>query len=79
MRFLPTVDMWNAATQDAVRSGQLRLLPGQWCQCGPGPKSRFVRVTEHGSIWLVHAEGPHGKLGIKRARFSEYCRAWKGV
>jgi len=73
MRFLPTVDLWNSATHTAVSSGQLKLIPGQWCQCGQGPKCRFVCVRKGGSIWVIHADGTGG---ITRKRFSQAVKSW---
>lgn len=79
LRFLPTIDLWanHGVMQDAIRSGQLQLLPGQWVQCGPGPKSRFVCVRPGGSLWVVHAEGGENPT-IKTQRFSEICALWQG-
>lgn len=78
LRFLPTIDLWanGGAMQDAIRSGQIQLIPGQWCQCGPGAKSRFVCVRPSGDLWLVHAEGHPTNPTIKTARFSECVKSW---
>jgi hypothetical protein len=80
LRFLPTIDLWanGGIMQDAIRTGQLQLLPGQWVQCGPGPKSRFVCVRPGGSLWVVHAEGHPENPTIKTQRFSEICALWTG-
>ena len=73
MRYLPCVDLWSIPIQAAVRSGQLRLQAGQWVQCGPGPKSRFVSLRQSGSIWAVHA-GRGGRIG--KDHFRSCCRLW---
>lgn len=57
MRYLPTLDLWNNAIHTAVVTGQLRLIPGQWIQCGAGRKSRFIDVSDHGVINAVHWSG----------------------
>lgn len=76
MRYLPTVDLWanGGVMQTAIRTGQVKLQPGQWVRCGQGPLSRFVRVTDQGSIWAVHADQTGG---VPRKRFSECCRLWQ--
>jgi hypothetical protein len=43
MRYQKTVDMWKH--EQDIRSGKMVLQPGQWVQCGKGPKSRFVGVV----------------------------------
>ena len=75
MRYLPTQDLWanKGVLQTALVSGQVKFQPGQWIQCGPGPKSRVVCVRPSGSIWAVHADGTGG---VSRSRFSECCRTW---
>lgn len=58
MKYLPTVDVWDPAINAALRNGQLKLQCGQWIQCGEGPRSRFVGVTEGGySIYAAHWDG----------------------
>lgn len=56
MKFLPTVNLWDAATQAAVLNGTLRLQCGQWVRCGSQRPSRFVRTTGT-SIWAAHWQG----------------------
>ena len=56
MKFLPTVNLWNNATQKAVLSGQLKLQCGQWVQCGEGHKSRFVCINGC-TLWVAHWQG----------------------
>ena len=75
MKFLPVVDLWNHAIQSAVVSGQLKLQVGQWVRCGSDSLSRFVRVTESGSLYVVHpTEGGR----IKRVDFSHKVDIWLG-
>ena len=56
MKYLKTVDVW--AMGEAIRSGQLRLLPGQWVRCGSdGQTCRFVRVSMGGVLHVIHNTG----------------------
>lgn len=76
--YLPTVDLWDADTQHAVVSGDLKLRRGQWVKCGDNTLSRFVCV-HGGGLWVVHPEGdPEGKRRITTKRFSEICDAASG-
>ncbi len=74
MLFLPTVNLWDNAINQAVSSGQLKLQTGQWVQCGP-TRSRFVCVRPGGSIWCVHPDNSKGI--VKMPRFSEAVKSWK--
>lgn len=65
MKYLPTVDLWSPAIAAAVRTGQLKLQPGQWVRCGSAKLSRFVKTTKH-TVWAVH---PHGEAGVSHTRF----------
>jgi hypothetical protein len=56
MKYLPTLDLWNNAIQQAVISGQIKLQCGQWVKCGGGKPSRFVRSTGS-SLWVAHSQG----------------------
>lgn len=73
MTYLPTIDLWNTATHNAVTSGQIKLQVGQWIRCGSDHLSRFVKVTDSGSIWAVH---PRGAAGIKTQEFSRTVKQW---
>jgi hypothetical protein len=68
MQYLPTVDLTNRAIHEAVRTGQIKLLSGQWIKVNRDSKpSRFVTVRGNGaSIWAVH---PEGKRGVTLPRF----------
>lgn len=55
MKFLPAINLWADGIIEALRSGQLKLNPGQWVRCGEKSKcSRFIGVTSGGTIWLEH-------------------------
>lgn len=56
MKYLPTLDLWNAGIHSALVNGQLKLQVGQWIQCGEGKKSRFVGIRK-GVIDAVHWTG----------------------
>lgn len=71
MKFLPTVNLWDAATQAAVLNGTLRLQCGQWVRCGSERPSRFVRTTGT-SIWAAHWQG---SPAATRARFRALLNA----
>jgi hypothetical protein len=57
MKYLPTIDLWNPALNNAVRTGQLKLQTGQWVKCGNDKKSRFICVKKGGTIWASHWQG----------------------
>jgi len=59
MTFLPTIDLWDNYSQAALRSGALRLQPGQWVRCGAGNDhaAMFAGVTRGGSIYVAHWQG----------------------
>jgi len=56
MKYLKTIDLWDATMSDAILSGQLKLQCGQWVQCGTGKRSRFVR-TNGKTIHVAHWQG----------------------
>lgn len=56
MKYLPTINVWNNGVHSALITGQLKLLSGQWIQCGAGHKSRFISVN-NGVINAVHWQG----------------------
>lgn len=65
MKYLPTLDLWNNATQQAVLTGQIKLQCGQWVKCGNSKPSRFVKTTGR-SLWVAH---PQGTPAATRERF----------
>jgi len=42
MRYLPTIDVHEKATQQAIVSGQIKLQPGQWVACSNSRKSYTI-------------------------------------
>jgi hypothetical protein len=56
MKYLPTLDLWNNAIQQAVISGQIKLQAGQWVSCGGGKPSRFVKSNGR-TLWVAHPQG----------------------
>ena len=73
MKYLPTIDLWDSATQQAVISGKIRLQAGQWVSCGGGKPSRFVKTTGR-SLWVSH---PQGSPQATRDRFMSLLDASK--
>lgn len=73
-QFRKTVDLWEneGANQDRILSGNLVLQTGQWVQCGPGPKSRFVGVSRGGVFWVSHSEGKAGTGASFRRHLSAF-------
>jgi hypothetical protein len=88
MKYLPKIDVWAPGITEALRSGALRLQPGQWIECGTGSRkyghypSRFSHVTRGGGI-IVAYHGPDAakqflavKAGEKAAQaFLDACRS----
>lgn len=67
MKYLPTVNLWDAMTITAIRNGQLKLQVGQWCKCGADEKqlSRFISVNrKSGTVNVAH--GSNNKEVIKK-------------
>jgi len=71
MRYLPTIDVWDAAVDAALRGGQLRLQRGQWVKCGGGKPSRFVGVRGR-TVRAVHPVGNR----VSNERFQFACSEW---
>lgn len=67
MRYLPTINLWAKGVQATIISGQLKILCGQWIQCGEGPKSRYISHKSNGYINAVHYPNT-GREFITRAR-----------
>lgn len=68
MRYLPTIDVHEKATQQAIVSGQIKLQPGQWVACSNSRKSRYVGVTSGGAVLLAHY---NGSPEAQRQRFND--------
>lgn len=72
MRYLPTLNLWHSGIHTAIVTGQLKLISGQWIQCGEGKRSRFIGVC-NGVINAVHWQGngaSTNKLFLTRARIA---------
>jgi hypothetical protein len=59
MKYITTPDLWDPATQDALRQGNLRLQSGQWVYCGDKEHpSIFVGINKKsGTIYAAHWNG----------------------
>lgn len=61
-KYIPTPNLWDLDTHNAVVSGKLKLQCGQWIYAGNRQHlSRFVAVTDGGSILAAHWEGEKDK------------------
>ena len=71
MRFVATLNLWDAGTITAIQNGQLRLQPGQWVKCGNERPSRLVRISDSGTVWAIHPQrrDPSGRDGKQFAMF----------
>ena len=79
MKYLPTLNLWNPAIQEAIKSGQIKLQRGQWVQCGSGPKSRYIGLSGGGTLWVVHPDHQqNGKARLSVQWFTENCKAYTG-
>ena len=45
MKYLPTVNLWDATIIAALHRGQLKLQSGQWVRCGSDKLSRFAYAS----------------------------------
>lgn len=69
-RFMHTIDL-RGIDHGFIRSGILRLSPGQWVTTDGTTKSRFVRVSACGDLWLTHGTNP--------AQFRLACQKWLAI
>lgn len=78
MRYLPTVDLWDATISAAIHSGQLKLQSGQWVRCGSDNLSRFAYVTrsKHGAYIRAY-HYPHATASYRQ--FIANKKAWEDV
>lgn len=53
MKFLPVVNLWDAAIHSALLNGQLKLQRGQYVSCGGKPYSRWIG-TNGVTLEVVH-------------------------
>lgn len=58
MKFIKTLNVWEASIQDAIKSGQIKLQVGQWLTCGLSndKKCRYVSHTSK-TLNVVHWQG----------------------
>lgn len=59
MKYLKTLNIWDAGIQNAIVTGQIKILPGQWLTCGTGnaKKCRFVRIGSGKTLHVIHWQG----------------------
>lgn len=70
-------DICAVGTYEAVRSGRLKVQPGQWVWCGKtsNPKerpSRFVSANQ-GYLNIVHPAGPFCTGRVPMDTFRKRC------
>ena len=78
MKYLPALNVNAPGVYEAVRSGQLRLQPGQWVWTSEdrqGKPSRFVSAK--GYLNIVHPTGPFGTGRFPQEAFLSRVRAAK--
>lgn len=77
MKYITTPDLWDAATQHALRSGNLRLQSGQWVYCGDRDHpSIFVGINrQSGMIYAAHW---NGSAEAQRERYKTLREAVQG-
>ena len=68
MRFVKTVNLWDAAIDTALRAGTLKLQTGQWVQCGEGKKSRWLGCLGH-TLNVAHYPNTSGQNFLERAYY----------
>mgnify|MGYP003655569418 FL=1 len=72
MRYLPVIDLWDAAIYAAIDTGALRLQRGQWVKCGKDAShlSRYYGCRRSGG----HVQNITAFHGPKAAeKFVTYC------
>jgi hypothetical protein len=72
MKYLPTINLWDPAINQAVVTGRLVLQPGQWVSCGSSKPSRFVKVSKGRSIYAVHPQSDK----VTNERFKVALSCW---
>jgi hypothetical protein len=77
-KYLPTVDLWNAANREALDAGTLKLQPGQWIKCGGHTLSRFYRHNPRGGH-IVAFHGEPGNQAIATRKMREYVASGRRV
>lgn len=54
MTYITAPDLWDPATEAALRAGLLQLTPGQRIRCGAGRCSVFAGISQAGTVYAVH-------------------------
>jgi hypothetical protein len=72
MRYLPVVDLWDAAIYAAIDTGALRLQRGQWVRCGKDATylSRYYGCRRSGG-YVQNITAFHGPNAAEK--FVTYC------
>jgi hypothetical protein len=52
--YITAPDLWDPATEAALRAVLLQLTPGQRIRCGAGRCSVFAGVSQAGTVYAVH-------------------------
>ena len=81
MKFLPTINATDSGTYEAIQTGRLKVQTGQWIQFRRGATSRFVCLTNAGTLWAIHPSGgtfsPNGRIEgqkVSNDSFSNLCK-----
>ena len=56
MKYTKAINIDEPGVDGKIRSGELKLQPGQWVVCGCGRPSRFAGATET-TIYASHPQG----------------------
>ena len=72
MKYLPVVNLWDPAINEAVVTGRLKLQPGQWVKCGSSKPSRWIKVSKGGSLYAVHPQSDK----VTNERFKMALSCW---
>lgn len=54
MTYITAPDLWDPATEAALRAGLLQLTPGQRIRCGSGRCAVFAGISQAGTVYAVH-------------------------
>jgi len=68
MRYIKAINLWDAATDVALRNGTLKLQIGQWVYCGEGKKSRWLGCLGH-TLNVVHYPNTTGQNFTERVMY----------
>lgn len=58
MKFIKTLNLWDASIERAIKSGKIKLQVGQWLICGLNndKRCRYVSHNKH-TITVTHWQG----------------------